>query len=364
MIKKISLMLIMLILAPGLSISGGDGCWVSMEVLTLPNDGTGERWGPWTFDYGIDPEGLNEGLVIKNVRYNGHLILQKGSMPVVRVKYRGTERDISSGCGPYSDRINLGHVCIVRNSLGRTTQVTKRFFWDVEGRPTAMEIGILAHIGGYSLFQTWIFSSDRAMEARLYSGGWSCDLEISDFLSGRGLTALDHRHHAYWMLDFDMGTSESNRIWEYRGEAAFTPTYPLYEGMTTTLGLSSNPVWVIYNSELTHPLYGLHVVFTRPESMSRSDPFAEFSDPLGPPWYGFSRIDAAWRRWRSEEASVGWEFPGELEYDYPAESVVDTDIVVWAVGHLTHILGPHDNPGLPLPDMPWHGARIAISVYE
>ena len=53
------------------------------------------EWEGWSFDYAAG--GQRSGLVIKNVDYNGTRIINRGSMPVMRVEYNG---DV---CGPYAD---------------------------------------------------------------------------------------------------------------------------------------------------------------------------------------------------------------------------------------------------------------------
>src|SRR5690606_27748768 len=117
----------------------------AQQLLPLPSAGSME-WGGWSFEWEIGDE-HKEGLVIRNVRWNGTKILHKGSLPVIRVKYRGGGDSLGQGCGPYRDRIHEGNIEFLP---GQITPVFGRVFDN-----DIFEIAIFAEIGGYDIYQAW-----------------------------------------------------------------------------------------------------------------------------------------------------------------------------------------------------------------
>ena len=61
-----------------------------LGALAVPLPGSADtssehvNWGRWSFDYEVRD---NTGLALRQVTYDGELVLGKASMPVLRVKY-------------------------------------------------------------------------------------------------------------------------------------------------------------------------------------------------------------------------------------------------------------------------------------
>ncbi|MEM7256381.1 MAG: hypothetical protein AAF404_03230, partial [Pseudomonadota bacterium] len=150
------------------------------------------EWSGWSFDYTANENA--SGLVIKNVEFNNKKILNKASMPVMRVEY---DNDI---CGPYADILSASRLEPAEsgapNSACSGQSICRRTFTQ-NGR-NMLEVGSNWQIGEYQIYQTYYFSEDGYIDARVYSRGLQCQ--------------VNHRHHAHWMFDFDIGDENNDRI--------------------------------------------------------------------------------------------------------------------------------------------------------
>jgi hypothetical protein len=320
-------------LALGLSVACLGAVHVHAQpMLPLAPSGS-TTWGNWSFEWHVG-DANKEGLVITNVRWKGTKVLGKGSLPVIRVKYRGDGEDLTDGCGPYADRIHWGNTQPLKGQLLSTTQ---RIFDN-----KVLEIAISAHIGGYYVFQAWYFRKSGRLEPMLYSSNWSCcDDEHEN----------DHKHHPYWRLDFDV-ESTSNEVWRIRTKDSGkvkTFKYPK-EWNSWQKADDKEIAWTV-----NKPGSSKHVLIRYPANERRDTP--------GSPWFRFSSKDMGVRRYHGSE-SEKWPFEPKyhLGYKYPiAEpfSANGTDIVFWAVGHMTHIweyidvLKPAWHSSGPIIDVSW-----------
>jgi hypothetical protein len=294
----------------------------------MPNAGN-MTWGDWTFRWEVG-DANKEGLVIKDARWKGTTVLYKGSLPVIRVKYRGNAGSLGAGCGPYRDRIHWGNIKL---TAGQTTPVTARVFAGGQ----QLELAVFAEIGGYDIYQAWYFHTAGFIQPTLYSSGWSCPWDSQ--------SELDHKHHPYWRLDFDVeGTA--NQVWSIRRKSNGTvlTTKHSNEANNWKLADDADLSWTI-----NKPNSSKHILIRYPTN--------ERHDPAGSPWFNFSSKDMAVRRYRGSE-DVGWQFDWDehLGYLRPATENVDgQDIVFWAVGHLTHLWSRSDE------DRPhWHSTGPII----
>lgn len=287
----------------------------AQPLQPMPDSGSA-TFGNWSFSWEIG-NANDEGLVIRNVFWKGVKVLHKGSLPVIRVKYRGSASSINSGCGPYRDRIHSGNIS---RFSGQTTDVVSRAFGS-----DLLELAVFSEIGGYDLYQAWYFHKSGRLEPVLYSSGWSCNDTRAE---------NNHRHHPYWRLDFDVeGTS--NRV-AHAMTANNNMTFASYspESGFTVPGNASAIVWTVTSTQS-----GKHVEIRSPSS--------ERADAAGRPWFGFSSRDVGVRRYHSNE-DEGWVFNtnSQLGYFTPPEVTDAQDSVFWSIGHLTHIWSQsdEDNP--------------------
>jgi hypothetical protein len=145
-------------------------------------------WGPWQVRWEVNGD---TAIGVRDVRFNNKTVLYRGNMPVIRVKY---DRDGGQGgCGPYADRISWASL-ITDNNCKNNQKICQRTF-SFSGRDW-LEISGRAFIGSYDIIQAWYFSRDGEIQPRLFSRGLQCN--------------INHVHHAYWQLDFDMDGSTND----------------------------------------------------------------------------------------------------------------------------------------------------------
>lgn len=322
----------------------------------MPNDRTGHiPWGPWTFDYSVSD---SEGLSLLNGSYKGRSVIGKFSLPVIRVKYlvdggpagvsRGTEGSVvggvlggilggifggpagaaagaalgaaaggavaGSGAGPFADQIHwhlggdhgLQKISNRNNEYVGVTEYTRE-------RTKWLEISVYSRIGAYHIAQQWHLSETGTIQPRI----WSKGLHIN----------MDHTHHPYWRLDFDIDGPDHNRVyltddtkrwWYYPKEAndvkvrvSFTSLFP------PRLDISTGRIWYVHN-----------------EKTGRGAWITPGPDDGHPD--GFSGIDMAVRLFHTSEETNPWQFGTNGLGFLNNEDVGDSDVVLWYVAHMFH----------------------------
>jgi hypothetical protein len=307
--------------------------WVSAQasdpatnaLQNMPDRGS-VAWQGWRFDYHIEDTNM-EGLTISNLQYKNHRVLAKASLPVVRVKYKGNAQHIGSGCGPFPDRFfafNIAGLFTPALSTGTIrpypgkpglSRVVRFLARDASGVET-LGVYVYAEIGGYLLWHGWNFRSDATLEPILYSSGWSCR---------DGVKKNDHRHHPYWRIVFDIDNN-ANEFWELRAVGQAPATAKQVSLETDIVRKSGEDLALVASSKLS----SRHAIVR-----FRTEPNAEV-DPAGAPWFAFSRIDAAIRKYKADE-DRGWAFDAKSELPYrEPESTGGGRAVLWAVTHLGH----------------------------
>ena len=273
-------------------------------------------WGSWSFDWEVKG---NTGLALRNVAFNGELLLHKASMPVIRVKYTDdwprwhpyswwplsklqfTRR--GGKCGPFQDRLSWGR--FIKRAECAGSKICQESF--VSNGVQWLEVGAFGEIGEYDLYQAWYLSQDGQLDVTVQSGGLSCQ--------------TDHDHHAYWRFDFAVKDKDHDQVF------VFDPSAP-------DSGWGSG--WTKYTQELdtVKNQQGTNMWFVRDHLTGHGvwiipgqhDGIAD----------GFSDRDVSPRLFKvSEDESWMFGARGDLAYN-EAEDIQETDIVFWYVGHLPH----------------------------
>ncbi|MDR6636136.1 hypothetical protein J2X72_004950 [Phyllobacterium sp. 1468] len=253
------------------------------------------NWGPWQFRWEVAD---NAGVGLRDVRFDGRTILYRANMPVIRVKYDGDK------CGPYADRITWSNL-VTDNACHNGQKICQRTFnW---GGREWLEVSGRAFIGSYDIVQAWYLTRDGEMQPRLFSRGLQCQ--------------VNHVHHAYWQLDFDMDGS---------------PIDQAFLHLSSFPDLGYGPGWFRYSNEFdsrrnpdVHPSWFVW------DEQTHLGAFIQPSSDDGPR-DAFSNINAAIRRYHGSEVGP-WPFgaSGELRFNN-GENVVSQDNVIWYAGHLSH----------------------------
>ncbi len=179
-----------------------------------------------------------------------------------------------------------------------------------------LEIGVYARIGAYHIYQAWYLSETGVVLPRV----WSKGLTIN----------MDHTHHPYWRLDFDIDGAANNRVylrdnngwWYYPREA------------NDLKNPATNRRWLVRNEVTGRSAW----IYSGP-----NDGHAD----------GFSGIDMGVRLYHQSEDQA-WPFgTGGLGY-LNGEYVGNSDIVFWYVAHMFHHAAEGGNA--------WHWAGPTIVV--
>jgi hypothetical protein len=264
------------------------------------------NWGPWRFDWEVYN---NAGLAIRNVTFNNEEVLYKGSMPVIRVQYD------DNACGPFADQISWGSLVDISNCGGG--KVCQRTF--TRDGVDWYEIGILAHIGSYRLYDVWYLSADGWINGVLWSKGLQCQ--------------VNHVHHPYWRMDFDINGFPSDQTFVFDNNRPDEGWGAGWHKHTNELNETKNPAtgrdWFARDSPTGH---GMWIIPSVADGTADS----------------FSSVDAAPRLYHSAE-DESWPFGawGEVGYNN-GEGLQEQDDVFWYVAHLHH----HADEGSDQ----WHGA--------
>jgi hypothetical protein len=267
---------------------------LSLSGVAHAHSGT-TSWGPWTFNWEVKD---GAGIAVRDVRYQGELVLWKASMPVIRVEYFG-----QNPCGPYADRIDWGNLLSISNCGGN--KVCQQSFTSSDGR-NWLRLSILAQIGAYRLNQNWFFSQDGFLGARLASRGLQCN--------------QNHAHHPYWRLDFDINGFTQDQIFVFdnnRPNQGWGPGWMKYANELNDMRSSgTGRNWFVRDSPTTHGVWVL------PDGTGSTTSFSTF--------------DIGGRQYHGNEDEPWPFFTGEVGYFPPADGVQETDVVFWYIGHLQH----------------------------
>jgi len=266
-------------------------------------------WEDWSFD--VSTASNSSGLVLKNVKYRGELILGKASMPVMRVEY---ENDL---CGPYADILAPSRLEPANSGapddVCKNQAVCRRSF--TQNGEKKFEIGSNWQIGEYQIYQAYYFSEKGYIDTRVYSRGMQC--------------VINHSHHAHWMFDFDIADAANDRI--LRGDSELQETE--FNDVR-----SQTSHWTIED-----PTSNTQVRLIPSEDDGEPDNFASW--------------DAAARKFNSAEVG-SWQLGarGEIGDNYitPAENINGTDLVMWYVSHLAHLAADGSSV--------WHSSGPRIEV--
>jgi hypothetical protein len=304
--------------------------WFLLSVLVWSGPAVAETqsehvdWGRWSFDWEVRD---NTGLALRNVKYADELILNKASMPVVRVKYVkemvwwnpftwfGSRAD-SGRCGPFQDRLRWQDLVPIINCGDQKVCMEV----STQNNVKWLELGIYARIGEYHLYQAWHLSDDGELRPVLHSRGLSCN--------------TNHDHHPYWRFDFDINGNGMDQVFVHEDGGAdqgWGPGWRKYRNERNDVKIPAlNRTWLVRDQLNGHGVWILPGTGYVPlKDDGERDKFAD--------------LDVAIRRANASE-DIPWEFGarGQLGYDEDNQGIQEHDVVFWYVAHLPHmaVLGP------------------------
>ncbi|MBE1495578.1 Cu2+-containing amine oxidase [Amycolatopsis lexingtonensis] len=256
----------------------------------------------WRFTYTLADPPACEGIAITQAFYRDHQVLYKGSLPSLRVQYD------HNACGPYKDPLTYNNA----QPLAGTKKV-KTYTVVSAGLP-GIAVEAFHRIGAYKLTERWTFWADGRITPRLYSAGLQCN--------------TDHRHHAYWRLDFDIDGAGTDSVFEYNTSTPNLGWGPGWHQKTREISRVKNPPtkrsWAIMDLNSQR---GYHVL---------PDPDDGVADT-------FSDRDIWIMRYRGGEDLRGNQGTAQgdgLAAYLTGEPMTSADAVLWYCGHLGHHAEP------------------------
>lgn len=253
----------------------------------------------WRFNYLLADSPDQEGIAVTQVYFRGRKVFWKASLPSLRVQYNGD-------CGPYKDPLTYNNA--QTTSLCPSQRVCLHSY--VSGGFRALQVQSYHRIGAYRLTHRWVFWEDGACYPRLYSAGLQCN--------------DDHRHHAYWRFDFDIGGAANDLVLEYN---TYTPNQGWGNGWHTKTteiarlkNTSSQRSWAVLDKQSGR---GYHIL---------PGPHDGNAD-------AFSTRDIWIMRYHGAEDKHGQQGSASSDDLQPylnGENIDGQDVVVWYAGHLAH----------------------------
>ena len=269
-------------------------CVLGCAATTFAHSGH-VNWGPWSFDWEVKDDA---GLAIRNVNYQNEELIYKASMPVIRVKYDG---DV---CGPYADRISWDSLVNISNCGGaKVCQETYS-----SGGHDWLELGILAEIGEYRIYQVYYLSNDGWINAALWSKGLQCE--------------INHAHHPNWRMDFDVNGAANDQLFVHNDGGPNEGWGPGWHKYTNEQQDIKNPPkntnWFVRDNPTGH---GAWII---PGS----------NDGI---FDAFAPTDIAARRYHGSEDEP-WKFGASSDVGYNnGEDIQEKDDILWYIAHLHHM---------------------------
>jgi hypothetical protein len=306
----------------------------------------------WEFDFirmtrSTGAEG--SGLEIRDVYYDGRLVLRQGHAPILNVLYD------PGGCGCYRDWFDQegrfqadnpvpGQSCVALATPGTVRTTCENGGADVgsfngvafEDYGTELVLTAHAQAGWYRYVMKWHFYADGRI--------WP---EIAFGATPSSCTTRPHTHHVYWRLDFDLDGGAGDRVREVN-PAAETDTLFTVETLRTW-GVPGDGVYWVVEDEAAELAYRV-VPSAADLLMPVKGVEGAFDDE-------FAQFDAAILHYQPDQIDDGVGFQGgtplcAVDFDGPrpngtfvdGEDVDGDDVVFWYRGGSRHAetdLHPH-----------------------
>lgn len=280
------------------------------------------------------------GAEMRFVDYRGHRVLYRAHVPILNVEYFDDGRQ--AGCGPTyrdwqnqeacfdapadSDPVPGIRVCA---APARTIIESGSDAGNFRGAAIYVDgtdVVIVSELaaGWYRYISQWRLSADGTIRPRF---GFAA--------TANTCTCLGHHHHVYWRLDLDVDGSAPNRVEEFNDPplAGGSPWHLKSYEVRRSRDPARNRHWRVSN-----PDTGAAYVLV---------PGATDGDATG---YGAGDLWVL--RYRGTEIDDGQPFTTDPSlsaarldpFRIPAESVTDSDVVLWYSAHFLHDEA-HGHPG-------------------
>lgn len=303
--------------------TGGNALW---EMLVIrPSSSSGRSFE-------------RSGLEIRDVKYKGKMVLKRGHVPILNVKY-------VNGCGPFRDwQYSEGFfnapdtgaqnpapgIRILAPGQVATTVVESRndtgnfqgvaiYTQDVGNGPEVVLVTEM-NAGWYRYIMEWRFATDGTIRPRYGFGS------VAD-----SCVCISRTHHAYWRFDFDVVNS-SNRVYMMERGRKYQKL------LDTEAELFKKPQ--TYRSLLIQNSSGDEAYQLIPGSNDGSvtDASGSLVDAFGAGDFWVMRFKGTSGSPDELDDGDGPEYPGAYISPWVnGESLVDQDVVIWYAGHQVRV---------------------------
>lgn len=279
--------------------------------------------------------GDGSGLEIRDVYYNGYLVMKRGHVPILNVQYA------AGGCGCYRDWSYQEHDFQADNEIspGYAEPTTPPLtVCDTGG--SGGDVGTFSGVAAEKLADRLILTTQTEAGWYRYTIKWRFYLDGKiDAVYGFGAInasciSYTHRHHAYWRFDFDIDGPANDLVSEGPNPTApggrSGPRYPIVNLPTEAMRRANRPgiTWSVADSG-THRGYR---IVPGPEVALPADTFS-----VGDVWvlrYKSNEIDDTGQSGTGCPININGFLTGET---------VSSDAVVWYRGGWYHEGGRLDD---------------------
>jgi hypothetical protein len=210
-----------------------------------------------------DSSGVNgSGIEVRNVYYNGHLVLKRGHVPILNVKYE-------AGCGGASfcyrdwqdEQVNFLADNIITQGVYAEPSSPPTTVCDQHQGQDVCQSGDPNCFNGVAAEK---LADHLTLTTQLSAGWYRYEMKWTFWLDGRiqpsfGYAAVtdpcvnfNHRHHAYWRLDFDIDGPGNDIVVEgpNPGGGRGAPNFPIVSLPTEVLRTNNRPgmTWAVIDS--------------------------------------------------------------------------------------------------------------------
>jgi hypothetical protein len=245
--------------------SARGGAQVALSDLDCSAPPTGHVVWPatnpvWEFDFVRPSARTTErgaGLELRNVRYNGRTVMERGHVPILNVEYPP-----DGGCGCFRDwsyteagiatgpTLPGGNECVAVASPGNVVTTCE---WNQPPNPP----GPGGDPGSFLGVAVEDFGTELVLTGNMSAAWYRYRMKWHFYLDGRiwpeySFSAADaicteetHRHHAYWRFDFDIENTPTDDMVAEINPTQGTSTTFLVEAARTWGLPSDNVYWTI-----------------------------------------------------------------------------------------------------------------------
>ncbi|MGH9967456.1 MAG: hypothetical protein ACREBG_06440 [Pyrinomonadaceae bacterium] len=303
--------------------STGRGVAGQYQFTINAQDGT-ELWSFLAIRPSASSGSEASGIELQSVKYRGKMLLRRAHVPILNVSYDGNT------CGPFRDwqynesQFNADPTggtdvapgvrsCAVPATTQLDTSIDTGNHQGIAFYTQGNQVTLVSEMsaGWYRYISEWGFASDGTLRPRYGMGATS-----------NSCTCNGHVHHAYWRLDFDIDGTIPNRI--IQGSTSSARPDPINPTLTTEVKQyrSKGMYWLVKN-----PTTGrsYQIVPGGNDGTAFGDTYGK-----GDVWallFSKNEID---------DSSVRSGTSAFLDSFVTAQSVLDTDVVVWYGIHVDH----------------------------